>query len=102
VNKRHPGRSGQRWERVRKQVLASAHLCALCGRELRFDAPPRSRWSPSVDHILPISHMRNLDPATQARLALDPQGLRAVHYGCNARRGTGRTPPPPRRQSRDW
>ena len=73
MSKRHPGRSGLRWERVRKQVLANAHLCALCGRGSPLPTPtPGSRWSPSVDHVLSLSSMRNLDAATQERLALDP------------------------------
>ena len=85
--KRHPGRSGAEWERVRALVLRGATHCAICQGELDFDADPRSRWAPSVDHILPLKQMRELDLMTQRRLALDPSNLRPVHYGCNARRG---------------
>lgn len=84
---RHPGRSGAEWNRVRAIVLRHATHCAICRGELDFDAPPRSRWAPSVDHILSLAEMRGLPALTQRRLALDPSNLRPVHYGCNARRG---------------
>jgi 5-methylcytosine-specific restriction endonuclease McrA len=101
TNRRHPGRAGYAWEQVRKLVLANASHCAVCGRPLNADAPPRSRWSSSIDHILPLKAMRALDGATQRRLALDPANLRAVHLTCNSRRGAQRTPKP-RRTSREW
>ena len=81
------------FRKVRERVLAGAQVCALCGRPLDWDAPPRSRWAPSVDHLLPVSRTRHLDPHTRRRLALDPGGLQAVHVGCNAKRGNGRKRP---------
>ena len=98
---RHPGRSGAAWERARRQVLAESTVCAICGRELDYEAPARSRWAPSVDHIVSLRTMRGLDDAEQRQLALDPGNLRAVHCGCNSRRGS-RPPAQPRRQSRAW
>ena len=71
-------RSSPRWKRVRKIVLRGATHCALCHRPLDFDAVPRSRWSPSVDHIVPLA------------LGGDPfalSNLRAVHYRCNTSLG---------------
>ena len=85
--KRHPGRSGAAWRAVSARVLRDASVCWLCGLALDFDAPARSRWSPSVDHVLSLHAMRNFDEATQRRMALDPANLRAAHYGCNSRRG---------------
>jgi 5-methylcytosine-specific restriction endonuclease McrA len=99
--RKHPGRGGYAWEQVRRQVLANASVCHLCGQALDFGARPRSRWSPSVDHILSIKAMRLLDPKEQRRLALDPQNLRPCHYGCNSARGSGGKPQP-RRTSRKW
>jgi hypothetical protein len=99
--RRHPGRSGSDWERVRAQVLASSSVCWLCGQPVDFDAPARSPRSPSVDHVLPISATRNMDPAEQKRLALDPANLRVAHYGHNSGRGN-RRPSQPRRTSRAW
>jgi hypothetical protein len=88
------------WRKARARVLAGAQVCAICGGWLDRDAPPRSRWAPSVDHVLPVSRTRGLDPETRQRLALDPAGLRAVHYGCNSRRSNGRSRP--KHVSRDW
>lgn len=87
---RHPGRSGAAWERARTAVLAESDVCAICGHPIDREAPARSRWAPSVDHILSLKSMRGLTDAEQRQLALDPGNLRATHYGCNARRGSGR------------
>ena len=78
------------YQKVRERVLAGAQSCALCGGPLDFDAPARSSKAPSVDHVLPVSRTRDMDPQTRRRLAVDPAGLRPVHYGCNSRRGAGR------------
>jgi hypothetical protein len=83
---RHPGRKGSAWEAARRQTLAGADVCAICGLELDWEAPPRSRWAPAVDHVVPLKLTRELDPGEQRRLALDPSLLRAVHTGCNSTR----------------
>jgi hypothetical protein len=88
--KRHPGRGGAAWERARALALANADLCAICGYSIDREAPARSRWSASVDHLVSLKAMRGLDAGEQRQLALDPANLRVVHYGCNARRGSGR------------
>jgi 5-methylcytosine-specific restriction endonuclease McrA len=98
---RHPGRTGVAWRRVCERVLKGATVCHICGGDLDFDAPPRSRWSPSVDHILPLRAMRGLDMESQRRMALDPANLRPAHYGCNSGRGA-RVSKGPRRTSRAW
>jgi hypothetical protein len=76
--------------KARERVLAGAQVCAICGGALDWNAPPRSRWAPSVDHLLPVSRTRGLDDATRRHLANDPAGLRPAHVGCNAKRGNGR------------
>jgi 5-methylcytosine-specific restriction endonuclease McrA len=89
-----------RYRQVRDRVLSGASVCHLCGRPLDFDADPRSRWAPSVDHLLPVSRTVGLDDATRQRLAVDPEGLVPAHVGCNSARGNRR-----RRQrhiSRSW
>lgn len=73
-------RSSPRWKRVRQIVLRTAEVCAICGRRLVSDAPPRSRWSSSVDHVVPLS---------RGGAPFDVGNLRATHYGCNASRGDG-------------
>ena len=97
----HPGRGGRDWQRVRAQVLRSSSVCWLCGAPVDFDAPARSPKSPSVDHVLPLHAMRDLDRETQRRLALDPANLRVAHFGCNSGRRE-RRPAPQRKVSRRW
>jgi hypothetical protein len=88
------------WVKLRERLLRDAQACHLCGRALDHDAPPRSSWSPSLDHIVSVKAMRTLDPATRERLRLDPANLRPVHYRCNSARGAGRARPV--HTSRDW
>lgn len=88
--KRHPGRSGQEWNKVRSQVLASSQVCWRCGREIDLNADPKSKWSPTIDHLYELKNMRHLSPAEQKRLALDPALLRPAHRVCNSRRSAGR------------
>ena len=95
------GRTGWAWVNARKRVLAGARVCHLCGLDLDFDAPPRTKWAPSVDHIISINQTRHMDEASRARLALDPTNLRPAHFGCNSRRGDGHRPAP-RKASRRW
>ena len=70
----------QAWKKARAKALANATACTLCGQPIDHDAPARSRWSASVDHVVPRSLGGSL---------LDPANLRPVHYGCNSRRGNG-------------
>jgi 5-methylcytosine-specific restriction endonuclease McrA len=69
-----------RWQRLRARVLAEEPLCWICGLPWDDTAPPRSRWYPSVDHV--IAHTQGGD--TYAR-----SNLRAAHHGCNSRKGDG-------------
>lgn len=97
------GVSKHAWAIVRAQIVASASTCALCGKALWATAPPRSRWSTEVDHVLPLAAMRRLTPAEQRRLALTPGNLQAVHSACNSRkRDRPQRVTHPRPQSRLW
>lgn len=89
---RSPGRTGHRWRQVRSAVLAAASHCAECGLPLRPDAPPRSRWSSSVDHIVKLEH---------GGAPLDPRNLQAVHLGCNTAK-ENRQRARPRRTRHTW
>lgn len=71
-------RGSAKWKRVRAVVLRQATHCAVCGLALVPDARPRSRWSSSVDHIVPLE---------RGGAPFDLGNLRAVHLGCNARLG---------------
>ncbi len=88
--KSHPGRSGVAWRRARQRVLSESEVCAICGLPIDPEAPPKSRWSASVDHVIPLAAMRDLDPSEQRALALDPELLRVAHVSCNSKRGAGR------------
>jgi 5-methylcytosine-specific restriction endonuclease McrA len=82
-----PGVTRGEWEQARAGVLATAATCAICGRPLVPDAPPRSPWSTSVDHIISRQSARRLDLETQRFLALDPSNLQPVHSRCNSLKG---------------
>ena len=76
-----PGRHGSAYWKVRRQVLAGATLCAKCWRchYLDFDAPPRTKWAPCVDHIISLSELKQYRPTERRRFALDPANMRATH-----------------------
>jgi len=84
-----------RWQQLAKRVLAEEKICWLCGLPIDFDAPPRSRWSPSVDHVIPW---------TQGGSIYDRSNLRAAHFSHNASKGDGtkRSTVGQRKNSRRW
>ena len=95
------------YKRLRAQQRAKRLPCWLCGRAIDYDAPPRSRWSFSLDHVAPLMY---------GGAILDPANVRSAHLSCNARRGqvrpgqvaSSRRPPAvdagiaPTRHSRAW
>ena len=96
----HPDLKSQTYRKARARLLANATHCDICGQPLDFTAAPRSRWAPSADHVVPRSHGGGI-----------AGNLRAVHYGCNSRRGNtttrgkgtgGRRTPPTSMTSRAW
>lgn len=87
---RGSGRVGRPYLRAASLLRAQRHDCWLCGQPIDYLAPPRTRWSFSLDHA---------DPLSKGGEPLDPTNHRAAHYGCNSRRGNRPhplTPPPPR------
>ena len=70
------------WKRLAAQVLSEESVCHLCGHDIDFNAQPRTRFAPSVDHVVPIS--KAID------LAFVRENLRAAHYGCNSSKRDGR------------
>lgn len=91
-------RSSPAWKRARARAIRGAVRCELCGGMLVPGAMPRTRWSATVDHVVPLSRLA-LDTAEGRRAAIDPGNLRVAHYGCNSRRGAGRRRGP---AARDW
>ena len=95
-------RSSMEWKRVRARIIESSSVCHICGRQLYPDAPPRTRWSTEVDHVIPVKRLQELDPQNWWHLALDPSNLRASHQRCNRQKGSRPQPKANRAQSRDW
>lgn len=72
------GRSGTRYLKLCAKVRARRDPCGLCGQPIDYNAPPRTRWSFSLDHIISLAHGGDL---------LDERNAQSAHYGCNSRRG---------------
>lgn len=72
------GRRGKRYLKLCAQVRALRLPCSLCGQPIDYHAPPRTRWSFSLEHIVSLAHGGDL---------LDPANATAAHVGCNSRRG---------------
>ena len=81
---RHSAR-GSQYEKLRAQVRTEEPNCCHCGQPIDHTAPPRTRWSFSVEHLIPVS--------IRPDLKLGRSNARACHYGCNSKRGN-RTPEP--------
>jgi hypothetical protein len=85
MTSRNPRDTG-RWKELRAKLIREAERCAepcsICGAAIDYDAPARSKYSASIDHIHPLK--RGGAPYARAN-------LRLTHYGCNASRGAGRT-----------
>lgn len=82
-----------RWAKLRAQVLREETHCYRCGHALDYQAPPRTTWSPSVDHVTPLA--LGGDP-------FDRHNLRAIHYGCNSAKRDRVLPTPNMSTSRRW
>lgn len=52
-------------------------ICQLCHKPVSQDAPKRSKWSASIDHIIPIN---DGGPHTYANVQL-------AHLSCNSSKG---------------
>lgn len=83
---------GRAYRRLCARVKAEEPSCWLCSKPIDPDAPPRTRWSFSLDHVTPRSRGGSV---------MDRGNARAAHYGCNSARGN-RQPAPPTRTSRAW
>ena len=77
------GRVGRRYLRRAAALRAEAKRLNLpctypgCGLPIDWQAKPRTRWSFSADHVVPLAR----DGAP-----LDPTNLAVMHYGCNSRK----------------
>lgn len=62
------------YRKARKKIFATQSICAICGRPVNFDLRFPDPWSPTVDHIVPVSKGGN--PADIANMQL-------AHLQCN-------------------
>lgn len=62
------------YRKARKKIFATQSVCAICGRPVNFDLRFPDPWSPTVDHIVPLSKGGN--PADIANMQL-------AHLQCN-------------------
>lgn len=87
------GRNDPIYRALRLQVMREEPLCWLCGKPWHPDAPPRTRYSYTLDHVVPLEHGGH----PHAR-----ENAHAAHYGCNSAKRDRWVTPPPRTTSRDW
>ena len=73
------GKAKSTFEKARKIIYASQSVCGICGRPVNFDKRFPDPWSPTLDHIIPIS--KGGDPASLNNLQL-------AHFRCNRIKAT--------------
>ena len=66
-------------QRAKKIIYSSQSVCGICGRPVNFDKLFPDPWSPTVDHIIPIS--KGGDPSSLENLQL-------AHLQCNRRKSS--------------
>lgn len=62
------------YERNRKKILLSQDICGICGKPVDKSLKYPDPWSPTVDHIIPVS--RGGHPTSMSNLQL-------AHFRCN-------------------
>lgn len=77
--------NGHRRRQLRKRVLATETVCAICGGAVDKTLHYLNPGAPEVDEIVPVS--LGGDP-------LSRRNVRLVHRLCNQRRGNGVKPTP--------
>ncbi|MFD7978879.1 HNH endonuclease signature motif containing protein [Streptomyces sp. NPDC059071] len=86
-------RNGRPYRRLVAAQKALGLPCARCGEHIDTSLDPRSPWSFTLDHIVPLSRGGSL---------LDPANARSMHRRCNSARGNRTGATAPLRSSRRW
>ncbi|MFB7364173.1 HNH endonuclease signature motif containing protein [Streptomyces hydrogenans] len=86
-------RNGRPYRRLVAAQKALGLPCARCGGYINPRLDPRSPWSFTLDHIVPLSRGGSL---------LDPTNTRSMHRRCNSARGNREGTTAPSRASRRW
>lgn len=63
--------------KARKRILATAEICAICGKPLHPELSYPHPLSSTVDHIVPVARGGSLS---------DPGNLQAAHLICNVQK----------------
>lgn len=64
------------WKRLRQRVIDSQDICHICGKDVDKSLKYPDRFSPTVDHIIPV-----VDGGTN-----EITNLMLAHYSCNSAR----------------
>ena len=86
-------RNGRPYRRLVAEQKAKGLPCARCGGYINPKLDPRSPWSFTLDHIVPLSRGGSL---------LDPANARSAHRRCNSAKGNRTDARAPQRASRRW
>jgi 5-methylcytosine-specific restriction endonuclease McrA len=71
--------NGTEWAAARQRAIASKDpVCAICHKEIDFEAPAFSPLSVEVDHIIPRS---------RGGAMYDVENLQLTHSRCNRKKG---------------
>lgn len=68
------GAHRKQYESARKKILASQHVCGICGQEVNKKLKYPHPLSPCIDHIIPIA--KGGHPS-------DMSNLQLAHWCCN-------------------
>ena len=85
------GRTGAAYQRLCATLRAQRPPCAICGKDIDYQAPPRTSRSFSLNHKIPLNAGGSL---------LDPNNAEPAHLGCNS--SLGDTAPVVDGTSRTW
>ena len=83
-------RNGTLRRKYRRRFKALGLPCAICGRPIHYDEPSDAQhpWSFVIDEIIPVSKYWLGGYTSREQCAQDWNNLQAVHYRCNAMKGT--------------
>jgi 5-methylcytosine-specific restriction endonuclease McrA len=85
--------NGSRYRRLCAEVRRRNDPCCICGHQIDLTLDPRSPWSFTVEHTIPLSRGGSL---------LDPANARSAHRVCNSRKGNRVSSASVGKSSRRW
>lgn len=67
------------FQKAKKIIFSSQSVCGICGRPVDFSKVFPDPWSPTIDHIIPVS--KGGDPASLENMQL-------AHSWCNRQKSS--------------